>query len=111
MNSRLAPKITELFDILEKSLEIGDWEHADVTVARLSKYFHLFDDEHSDYYQYAQDVVDEMLNGDIEAILIFLRNTSFGPEYTINLMDPATGKMFQHTFIIDEINFKTLAYS
>ncbi|HAW05171.1 MAG TPA: hypothetical protein DCW83_10815 [Saprospirales bacterium] len=66
MNSRLAPKITELFDILEKSLEIGDWEHADVTVARLSKYFHLFDDEHSDYYQYAQDVVDEMLNGEVE---------------------------------------------
>jgi hypothetical protein len=66
MNSRLAPKITELFDILEKSLEIGDWEHADVTVARLSKYFHLFDDEHCDYYQYAQDVVDEMLNGEVE---------------------------------------------
>ena len=30
---------------------------------------------------------DEMLNGDIEAILIFLRNTSFGPEYKINLVD------------------------
>jgi len=49
---------------------------------------------------------EDLLDGDIEAILIFLRNTSFGPEYTINLMDPATGKMFQHTFIIDEINFK-----
>ena len=49
---------------------------------------------------------DDLLDGDIEAILIFLRNTSFGPEYTINLMDPATGKMFQHTFIIDEVNFK-----
>ena len=64
MNSRLAPKISELFDILEKSLEIGDWEHADVTVARLSKYFHLFDDEHTDYYQYVQDVVSEMLYGE-----------------------------------------------
>jgi hypothetical protein len=49
---------------------------------------------------------EDLLDGDIEAILIFLRNTSFGPEYTINLMDPSTGKMFQHTFIIDEINFK-----
>ena len=49
---------------------------------------------------------EDLLDGDIEAILIFLRNTSFGPEYTINLMDPATGKMFQHTFIIDEVNFK-----
>lgn len=49
---------------------------------------------------------EDLLDGDIEAILIFLRNTSFGPEYKINLMDPATGKMFQHTFIIDEVNFK-----
>ena len=49
---------------------------------------------------------EELLEGDVEAILIYLRNTSFGPEYTINLMDPATGKMFQHTFIIDEVNFK-----
>ena len=49
---------------------------------------------------------EDLLDGDIESILIFLRNTSFGPEYTINLMDPATGKMFQHTFIIDEVNFK-----
>jgi hypothetical protein len=29
-----------------------------------------------------------MLNGDIEAILIFLRNTSFGPEYNITAVDP-----------------------
>jgi hypothetical protein len=50
---------------------------------------------------------EELLDGDIEAILIFLRNTSFGPEYTLNLMDPATGRMFQHSFVIDEINFKT----
>jgi hypothetical protein len=50
---------------------------------------------------------EDLLDGDIEAILIFLRNTSFGPEYTLNLMDPATGKMFQHSFVIDEINFKT----
>ena len=49
---------------------------------------------------------EDLLDGDIEAILIFLRNTSFGPEYTLNLMDPATGKMFQHTFVIDEVNFK-----
>jgi hypothetical protein len=49
---------------------------------------------------------EDLLDGDIEAILIFLRNTSFGPEYTVNLMDPSTGKMFQHTFVIDEVNFK-----
>ena len=48
MNSRLAPKIKDLFDILEKDMDVGDFEHADVTLARLSKYFHLFDDEHAD---------------------------------------------------------------
>ena len=50
---------------------------------------------------------EELLDGDIEAILIFLRNTSFGPEYTLNLTDPLTGNLFQHTFILDEINFKS----
>ena len=60
-NTRLAPKITELFDILEVDMEAGDYMHADVTLARLSKYFHLFDDEHADYYQYAQDTVETML--------------------------------------------------
>jgi hypothetical protein len=65
MNSRLEPKIKELFDILEKDMDVGDYEHADVTIARLSKYFHLFDDEHSDYYQYAQDVINEALHGEV----------------------------------------------
>ena len=60
-NERLLIKIKELFDILEQDLDIGDYMHADVIVARLSKYFHLFDDEHSDYYQYAQGVIEEML--------------------------------------------------
>lgn len=62
MNERLKPKITELFDILENDMEVEDWDHADVILARLSKYFHLFDDEHSDYYQYAQNVVEDMLD-------------------------------------------------
>ena len=49
---------------------------------------------------------EELLNGDIEAILIYLRNTSFGPEYTVNLIDPQTGKQFSHTLILDELNIK-----
>ena len=60
-NSRLAPKITELFDILEVDMNAGDYEHADVIISRLSKYFHLFDDEHADYYQYAQTTVEDVL--------------------------------------------------
>ena len=65
MNTRLTPKIMDLFDMLEKDMDIGDYEHADVVLARLSKYFHLFDDEHADYYQYVQDVVNETLHGEV----------------------------------------------
>ena len=39
--------------------------------------------------------VEDMLEGDIEAILIFLRNTSFGPEMEITVTDPDTRKPFQ----------------
>jgi hypothetical protein len=49
---------------------------------------------------------EELLNGDVEAIMIYLRNTSFGPEYEINLTDPKTGKLFTTTVILDELNIK-----
>lgn len=49
---------------------------------------------------------EDLLESDIEAILIFLRNTSFGPEYNITLEDPSTGKRFPHTFLLDELNIK-----
>lgn len=49
---------------------------------------------------------DDMLNGDIEAILIFLRNTSFGPEYNISVVDPKTQKRFQTKIMLDSIDFK-----
>jgi len=49
---------------------------------------------------------EELLNGDVEAIMIYLRNTSFGPEYEINLTDPKTGKLFKTTVILDELNIK-----
>ena len=62
-NSRLAPKITDLFDSLESSINLEEYEKAEITVSKLSKYFHLFDDEHTDYYQYAQDLVVSKLNG------------------------------------------------
>jgi len=47
---------------------------------------------------------EEMLNGDIEAILIWLRNTSFGPDYTFKLRDPKTNKEFEKTIRLDELN-------
>lgn len=53
---------------------------------------------------YEPDVrVEELLEGDVEAILIFLRNTSFGPEITLNVTDPATSKPFQTTVVLDQL--------
>ena len=49
---------------------------------------------------------EDLLDGDIEAILIFLRNTSFGPEYKINLVDPQTQKTFTTSILLDELNIK-----
>ena len=49
---------------------------------------------------------EDLLTGDIEAILIFLRNTSFGHEYNITLTDPITGEKFNHTLYLDELNIK-----
>jgi len=49
---------------------------------------------------------EDMLNGDIEAILIFLRNTSFGSEYKIQVTDPATGKKFASEIQLDELDIQ-----
>jgi hypothetical protein len=49
---------------------------------------------------------EELLNGDVEAILIFLRNTSFGSEYKISLKDPKTDKNFITSVTLDELNLK-----
>lgn len=48
--------------------------------------------------------IEEMLEGDIEAILIFLRNTSFGPEMTISTTDPKTGQQFKATVMLDTLS-------
>lgn len=49
---------------------------------------------------------EEMTEGDVEAILIFLRNSSFGPEYNLNLIDPKTNKIFEHVEILDGLELK-----
>ena len=49
--------------------------------------------------------INQLLDVDVQAILIFLRNTSFGPEYNFRINDPATNKMFDITLNIDEINY------
>jgi hypothetical protein len=49
---------------------------------------------------------EDMLDGDIEALMIFLRNTSFGPEYNLSVKDPSNGKNFDVTILLDELNIK-----
>lgn len=47
---------------------------------------------------------DQLLDCDTEAILIFLRNSSFGTEYTFTLRDPKTLKEFESSIHLDELN-------
>ena len=54
---------------------------------------------------------DELLQGDIQAILIFLRNTAFGPEYSFNVSDPETGKQFETTILLDELHIKECKFT
>jgi len=49
---------------------------------------------------------DELIEPDIEAILIFLRNTSFGTEYNIKLVDPKTSKVFVHVEHLDVLKIQ-----
>jgi hypothetical protein len=48
--------------------------------------------------------VEDLMEGDVEAILIFLRNTAFGPEMDLNLTDPQTRKQFKSTVLLDQLN-------
>ena len=48
--------------------------------------------------------IDDLLEGDVEAILVFLRNTGFGPEVDVNLIDPQTRKPFQATVVLDQLS-------
>ena len=49
--------------------------------------------------------VRQLIDGDVQAILLFLRNTAFGSEYTFSLKDPATGTNFETVINFDEVNF------
>tara|TARA_R100001198_G_C5188005_1_gene181843 strand:- start:9 stop:764 length:756 start_codon:yes stop_codon:yes gene_type:complete len=51
---------------------------------------------------------EEMADCDKEAILIFLRNTAFGPEYTVTLKDPKTEKNFDITIDLSILKTKDI---
>jgi hypothetical protein len=48
---------------------------------------------------------EDLLDGDLETILIFLRNTSFGSEYKIKSIDPETGKEFEGVINLEQLDF------
>jgi hypothetical protein len=48
--------------------------------------------------------IEDLVESDIEAILIFLRNTSFGPEMVLNLTDPQTKKPFQTSVNLESLS-------
>ena len=47
-----------------------------------------------------------MLGGDIEAILLFLRNTAFGTKYVLSSYDPKTNQRFDAEVDLSELNIK-----
>lgn len=49
---------------------------------------------------------EDLVETDIEAILIFLRNTSFGPEIMMTVNDPKTNKTFETTLSLAELSIK-----
>jgi hypothetical protein len=50
---------------------------------------------------------EEMIEGDIEAILIFLRNTSFGSDMEIMAVDPKTNNRFKVNVSLEELTIIT----
>jgi hypothetical protein len=48
--------------------------------------------------------IEDMLEGDVEAVLIFLRNTAFGPEMELTLTDPITRKPFKSVVLLDQLS-------
>lgn len=52
--------------------------------------------------------VDDLVDEDRQAILIFLRNTAFGPEFNLYVTDPKTGENFTAKVDISEVKFKEL---
>ena len=49
--------------------------------------------------------INQLIDVDVQAILIFLRNTSFGSDYIFKIKDPSTGREFEQTILLDEINY------
>lgn len=49
---------------------------------------------------------DDLVDEDKQAVLLFLRNTAFGPEYKVFITDPKTNNEFTEIIDISEVKFK-----
>ena len=50
--------------------------------------------------------VEDLLIGDKNAIMIAIRILAYGPDYTVEMIDPDTGNKFNHTFNLSELPYK-----
>jgi hypothetical protein len=50
--------------------------------------------------------VNDMLECDKQAVLIFLRNTSYGPVYEFNLKDPSNGTSFKYSHDLSKVRMR-----
>lgn len=50
----------------------------------------------------------DLVEGDAEAVLLFLRNTAFGTDYNIKMRDPKTNEFFTTTLDLSELSFKEI---
>lgn len=51
--------------------------------------------------------VDELCTGDADAIILFLRATSYGTDFPITVQDPTTGQMIESSVDLSSLKYKT----
>jgi uncharacterized protein (DUF2147 family) len=50
--------------------------------------------------------VDNLIAGDVDAIMVFLRGTSYGNDFPITVTDPKNGKKFETTVDLSKLKYK-----
>ena len=50
--------------------------------------------------------IDELVSGDVDAIVLFLRATSYGTEFPLTVTDPETGENFDITYDLSKLKIK-----
>lgn len=58
LRDEIITKANHYFDIVDLALDDRDYPRAQLYLAKLSKYCHIFDDELLDYYIYLSEVLD-----------------------------------------------------